>query len=276
MHRLQRSAPQRDTSLGWVRVIPSVVVDELRTLNFLSAREGKMTIAKSSYGTNLLPCTAFDQHSGRREVMLKTAAVMGSLLVPRFGRAQEPRKPTWMEIIGPFYPVAKPTNQDADLTQIDGRTERAQGDILYLRGRVLARDGTPVAGAVLEVWQANAAGRYAHFGDKNPAPLDANFQGYAQIVTDAEGRYSMKTIKPGAYPTPSGWMRAPHIHFDITGKVSRLVTALYFEGEPLNDQDRILKTSFNPKSQMTQVAGSDASSESGALKANWDIVLFTG
>jgi protocatechuate 3,4-dioxygenase beta subunit len=136
--------------------------------------------------------------------------------------------------------------------------------------------GTPVAGAVLEVWQANAVGRYAHIGDKNPAPLDPNFQGYARIVTDAEGRYSIKTIKPGAYPTPSGWMRAPHIHFDITGKVTRLVTAMYFEGEPLNDQDRILKTSFNPKSQMTQVDRADASSEPGTLKANWDIVLITG
>jgi protocatechuate 3,4-dioxygenase, beta subunit len=242
----------------------------------LSVRESKMMMVKSRYARNSMPCTAFDQHSGRREVMVKTAAVMGSLLLPRFGRAQEPRKPTWMEIIGPFYPVEKPTDQDADLTQIEGRTERAQGEILYLSGRVFARDGTPVVGAVLEVWQANAAGRYAHIGDKNPAPLDPNFQAYARIVTDAEGRYSIKTIKPGAYPTPSGWMRAPHIHFDITGKVTRLVTAMYFEGDPLNDQDRILKTSFNPKSQMTQADHADASSEPAALKANWDIVLITG
>jgi len=181
-----------------------------------------------------------------------------------------------MEIIGPFYPVDKPTDQDSDLTQIEGKADRAQGDILYLSGRVLARNGTPVVGAVLEVWQANAAGRYSHIGDKNLAPLDPNFQGYARIVTDAEGRYSVKTIKPGAYPVPSGWMRAPHIHFDITGKVTRLVTAMYFEGEPLNDQDLVLKTSFNPKSQMTQVDHANASSEPGALKANWDIVLITG
>jgi protocatechuate 3,4-dioxygenase beta subunit len=209
-------------------------------------------------------------------MMINTAAVIGSLLIPRLARAQEARKPTWMEIIGPFYPVDKPADQDADLTQIEGRTERAQGEILYLSGRVLARDGTPVVGAVLEIWQANAAGRYAHVGDKNPAPLDPNFQGYARIVTDAEGRYSIKTVKPGAYPVPSGWMRAPHIHFDITGKVTRLVTAMYFEGEALNEQDRILKTSFNPKSQMTQVERAAASSEAGALKANWDIVLITG
>jgi hypothetical protein len=116
--------------------------------------------------------------------MLKAVAAMGSLLLPRFGRAQEPRKPTWMEIIGPFYPVEKPTDQDADLTQIEGRTERAQGDILYLSGQVLAHNGTPVAGAVLEVWQANAVGRYAHIGDKNPAPLDPNFTGAGRVITD--------------------------------------------------------------------------------------------
>src|SRR5215204_5213416 len=107
-----------------------------------------MTMAKSRYVRNLLPCTALEQHNGRRDVMLKTAAVMGSLLLPRSGRAQEPSRPTWMEIIGPFYPVEKPTDQDADLTQIEGRTQRALGDILYLSGRVLARNGTPVVGAV--------------------------------------------------------------------------------------------------------------------------------
>ena len=133
-----------------------------------------------------------------------------------------------------------------------------------------------MAGAVLEIWQANAAGRYAHTGDKNPAPLDPNFGGYARIVTDSEGRYAIKTIKPGAYPVPSGWMRAPHIHFDVTGSVTRLVTAMYFEGEALNDQDRILKTSFNPKSQMTQVERSESGNAAGALRATWDIILWTG
>jgi len=230
------------------------------------------TMAKS----RLLRCTASEQHNARRRVMVNTAAVIGSLLMPRLARAKEPLRPTWMEIIGPFYPVEKPADQDADLTQVEGRPERAQGQVLYLSGSVLARDGTPVVGAILEVWQANAAGRYAHVGDKNPAPLDPNFQGYARIVTDAEGRYSIKTIKPGAYPVPSGWMRAPHIHFDITGKVTRLVTAMYFEGEPLNDQDRVLKMSFNPESQMTQAERADASPEPGALKASWDIVLITG
>jgi len=233
-------------------------------------------MGRMSYLRNPLPCTGGDYLPGRRDALLKALSLAGAILLPGISRAQEALKPTWMEIIGPFYPVEKPEDQDADLTVIAGRTERAQGDILDLSGRVLSRSGAPVAGAVLEIWQANAAGRYAHIGDKNPAPLDPNFVGYARIVTDSEGRYAIKTIKPGAYPVPSGWMRAPHIHFDVTGKVTRLVTAMYFEGEALNDQDRILKTSFNPKSQMTQVERTQSGTAAGTMRATWDIILMTG
>ncbi len=230
-----------------------------------------MNSAKRSCHRTPLPFTAGDHLPGRRQALLKGLSLATAGLLPGMSRAQQPLKPTWMEIIGPFYPVEKPADQDADLTMVAGRTERAEGEILYLSGRVLARTGVPVAGAVLEIWQANAAGRYAHPGDKNPAPLDPNFQGYARIVTDSEGRYAIKTIKPGAYPVPSGWMRAPHVHFDVTGRLTRLVTAMYFEGEALNEQDRILQTSFNPRSQMTQ-----AQSGEGGLRATWDIVLTTG
>jgi protocatechuate 3,4-dioxygenase, beta subunit len=232
-----------------------------------------MTTKKRSYLRNPLRCTGGHHCPGRREALLKTLSLAGLGLLPGIGRAQEPLRPTWMEIIGPFYPVGKPADQDADLTLIAGRAERAQGDILYLSGRVLAGNGAPVAGAVLEIWQANAAGRYAHTGDKNPAAVDPNFQGYARIATDSEGRYAVKTIKPGAYPVPGGWMRAPHIHFDVTGRLTRLVTAMYFEGDALHDQDRVLKMSFNSKSQMTQV---ENGSEAGTLRATWDIVLMTG
>jgi protocatechuate 3,4-dioxygenase, beta subunit len=233
-------------------------------------------MGKRWYLRSLLPCTDGDHLPARREALLKGLSLAAASFLPGLSHAQEAPKPTWMEIIGPFYPVEKPTDQDADLTMIAGRPERAQGNILHLSGRVLARNGAPVAGAVVEIWQANAAGRYAHTGDKNPAPLDPNFEGYARIVTDAEGRYSIKTIKPGPYPVPSGWMRAPHIHFDVSGKVTRLVTAMYFEGEALNEQDRILKMSFNPSSQMTRVDLSDSGSAAGPLRATWDIVLFAG
>jgi protocatechuate 3,4-dioxygenase, beta subunit len=235
-----------------------------------------MTMKKGSYLRSPLPCTNGDHLPARRKALFKGLSLAFASFLPGMSHAQEAPKPTWMEIIGPFYPVEKPTDQDADLTAIAGRTGAAQGNILHLSGRVLARNGAPVPGAVVEIWQANAAGRYAHTGDKNPAPLDQNFEGYARIVTDSEGRYSIKTIKPGAYPVPSGWMRAPHIHFDVSGKVTRLVTAMYFEGEALNEQDRILKMSFNPKSQMTPVDVTDSGSAAGTLRATWDIVLFVG
>ena len=235
-----------------------------------------MTMRRVPRLHSALPQTGGDHHPSRRDVLLKALSLAGIGLLPATGRAQEALKPTWMEIIGPFYPVEKPADQDADLTLVAGKTERAKGDILHLSGRVLARNGAPIAGAVLEIWQANAAGRYAHIGDTNPAPLDPNFEGYARVVTDSEGRYAIKTIKPAAYPVPSGWMRAPHIHFDVTGKVTRLVTAMYFEGDALNEQDRILKTSFNPKFQMTQLQRTENGSEASTLRATWDIVLITG
>jgi protocatechuate 3,4-dioxygenase beta subunit len=89
-------------------------------------------------------------------------------------------------------------------------------------GRVLDPKGTPVKGARIEIWQANAAGRYAHVADTSPAPLDPNFEGFAVVQTDSEGRYRFKTIKPAAYPIGAGGpMRPPHIHFDVLGKYSR-------------------------------------------------------
>ncbi len=99
-------------------------------------------------------------------------------------------------------------------------------------GRVLNAGGEPVSGARIEIWQANAHGRYAHPADDNPAPLDPNFQGYAKLLTDADGRYRFKTIKPSAYPA-GAFMRPAHIHFDVTGKLDRLVTQMYFPDDPL-------------------------------------------
>lgn len=229
--------------------------------------------------SRLLQPTAWDHDQGRR-VVLRAGLAFGAIsLVAPLGLAhgQQPSRPTAMEVIGPFYPVSKPSDQDTDLTQVTGRSGRAQGQVLYLTGRVLARSGEPIPGAVLEVWQANAAGRYAHAGDRTLAPEDPDFQGYARLVTDSEGRYAIKTVKPGPYPASRpGWMRPPHIHFDVTGKVTRLVTAMYFEGDPLNEQDLLLKVSFAPQTQMTRLEAAAAGQEPDALRATWDIVLITG
>src|SRR5438128_393046 len=136
-------------------------------------------------------------------------------------------------VAGPFYPLmSKPVDRDADLTVINGRTTRAQGQVLHLMGQVLNIKGAPVKGVQVEIWQTNAAGRYDHPSDPNPAPLDPNFQGYGVTTTDAEGRYRFKTVKPGAYPVTQGWDRPPHIHFELNGRADRHITQMWFPDQP--------------------------------------------
>lgn len=181
-------------------------------------------------------------------------------------------RPTADDAMGPFYPLAA-ADEDADLTAAPGRTDRARGTLLYLSGRVLDPRGAPVAGAVIEMWQANAAGRYAHPRDDNPAPLDPAFSGFARLRTDEQGRYQIKTVKPGEYPG-----RTPHLHFAVRGQRSRLVTQMYFEGEPRNERDGLLG-SRSPASKATLISrwGTPGSThEKGALVALWDVVLASG
>jgi len=138
------------------------------------------------------------------------------------------------QVLGPYFPVASASVSSGDLTVGDGREGRAQGEIIEVKGRVLNREGEPVRGARLTIWQANAFGRYAHPNDSNPLPLDANFVGFAAMVSDHNGSYRIKTVKPGAYPVGPGQMRPPHIHFEVQGNFERLITQMYFPGEPLN------------------------------------------
>lgn len=219
----------------------------------------------------------------RRE-MLEVLAAFGSLAVTQtVGSvfAQEAaRQTTPMQTVGPFYPVLRPLDHDMDLTVIKGRRGRAQGKLLHLTGRVLNSRGEPVRGAKVELWQANAQGRYAHPADVNPAPLDRYFQGFGVQVTDREGRYRFKTIKPGAYPinpaNPDG-VRPPHIHFDVTGMKDRLTTQMYFPEEPLNEQDVIFKRLGSGKNAAVgTVLPLTKELEPDSLLVNWDIVLDKG
>ena len=141
------------------------------------------------------------------------------------------------EVPGPFYPVLKPAENDADLTRLHGRDAQAAGEIVTVEGRILDRHMQPIPNARLELWQANMHGRYAHPNTGNPAPLDPNFQGYADLRADAGGNWRITTVKPGAYAD-----RTRHIHFDVTGRSGRLVTQMYFDDEAaLNAADPFLR-----------------------------------
>jgi protocatechuate 3,4-dioxygenase beta subunit len=180
------------------------------------------------------------------------------------------------QILGPFYPVSERPDPAADLARPGGGAAEAQGQLIHVRGRVLNSFGKPVSHARIDIWQANAAGKYRHPSDANPAPLDPAFNGFARLTADASGRYSFRTIKPGGYPTAEGDMRPPHIHFDIEGRFDRLVTQLYFAGEAENQTDRWLNAAPHPERLIVTLQELPSQRETRALTAHFDIVLTTG
>jgi protocatechuate 3,4-dioxygenase, beta subunit len=166
---------------------------------------------------------------------------------------------------------------DDDLTrQHDGEP---LGERIVVHGRVVDERDRPIRGALIEVWQANAAGRYRHDVDRHPAPLDPNFSGAGRCLTDDEGRYRFTTIKPGAYPWrnhDNAW-RPAHIHFSVFGRafVQRLVTQMYFPGDPLFPFDPIFNAVRDEGVRELLVARFDyaATEPEWALGYEWDIVL---
>jgi protocatechuate 3,4-dioxygenase beta subunit len=166
------------------------------------------------------------------------------------------RAPTLSELTGPAEVAKRVQLLGGDIAGHGDK--QAIGQLMHLRLRVVDEDGAPVAGSVVEVWQANGAGRYIHPNDDDHAPVDANFYGAARLATDAAGVLELRTVKPGAYPVPTndGWWRPPHIHFSVFGRVwlSRLVTQMYFPGEPLNAQDRIFNAVPDAKARERLVA----------------------
>lgn len=166
---------------------------------------------------------------------------------------------------------------DADLTT--GFGGEPLGERIVVQGRVLDDAGKPVPHVLLEIWQANAAGRYAHEADRHRAPLDPNFAGAGRTLTDADGRYRFVTIKPGAYPWrnhANAW-RPAHIHFSVLGRSlgQRLVTQMYFPADPLLDFDPIFRSVPDPRARALLVARFDlqTAEPEWALGYAWDIVL---
>src|SRR5713101_790067 len=155
------------------------------------------------------------------------------------------RRPlTLSELTGPNGLQRKLEVGDGDLSRAVPGGPRAIGQFIWVAGRVMDEDGSPIAGAVIELWQANAAGKYIHELDRHEAPVDPNFTGLGRLVTDRQGQYQFFSIKPGAYPVMESdwWWRPPHIHFSIFGPswMNRFVTQIFFPGEPLNEVDLLL------------------------------------
>jgi protocatechuate 3,4-dioxygenase, beta subunit len=173
-----------------------------------------------------------------------------------------------------WWPVGE---SDNDLTR--HHEGEPLGERIIVSGRVLDEDGRPLRGALLEIWQANAAGRYRHHRDDHPAPLDPNFSGAGRTITDDEGRYRFTTVKPGAYPWrnhENAW-RPAHIHFSIFGSTfrTRLVTQMYFPGDPLFAHDPILQSIHDERARNRLVSRFDLSvtEPEWALGYIWDVVL---
>jgi len=184
---------------------------------------------------------------------------------------------TLSEITGPTYPYGRMEPTDNDLTvQHEGEP---LGERIIVQGRVLDEDNRPVPNTLVEIWQANAAGRYTHRVDSHPAPLDPNFSGAGRTLTDSEGRYRFTTIKPGAYPWlnhDNAW-RPAHIHFSLFGTsfLSRLITQMYFPGDPLMPYDPILNSIPDERARQRLVAHFDlnVTRPEWALGYTFDIIL---
>jgi protocatechuate 3,4-dioxygenase beta subunit len=200
--------------------------------------------------------------------------------------ARSPRMPlvllpeTQTERSGPVFGHGLIRANDNDLTaQHDGEP---LGERIYVHGRVLDEEGRPVRGALVEVWQANAAGRYRHHVDNHEAPLDPNFAGAGRMLSDEQGRYCFKTIKPGPYPWGNHYnaWRPAHIHFSLFGAgiLSRLVTQMYFPGDPLQPLDPIFNSIPDEAARQRLIArlNMERAEPNYALAYAFDIVLRGG
>jgi len=200
------------------------------------------------------------------EGVVTVAAGLG--LRPLAAAAALPVTPA--QTAGPFYPLEIPTDSDNDLIHIAGREGTAKGAVTYVSGRILDRDGRPISGARVEIWQCDANGRYHYVRDARAGPpADENFQGYGQAVSDATGAYHFRTIRPVPYPG-----RTPHIHFTVSAPgIPHLTTQMYVAGEPQNEHDFVLMSVRDPAARARLIVPLHPAAEPGALAGTFDIVI---
>lgn len=178
----------------------------------------------------------------RRSLLVNSLVAVGGLVVGVPAARALSCGVTPEQTEGPFYPDMDQADKDTDLTTVQGRTGQALGRMILVQGVVSDEECRPVAGVMVEIWQACESGKYNHRSDPNPARLDPNFQYWGKALTDGYGFYRFKTVVPGAYQASASWRRPPHIHFKVHKLgYHELITQLYFQGDPLNDRDLILK-----------------------------------
>ncbi|MGU9956399.1 MAG: intradiol ring-cleavage dioxygenase [Arenicellales bacterium WSBS_2016_MAG_OTU3] len=169
------------------------------------------------------------KHDQTRRRLLKTTAALAAVAAkPAAAALLTPR-----QSLGPFYPESLPNESDADLTRMKGQSGIAAGEVTDLSGVIVDPTGQPIPGVLVEIWQCDAGGNYHHPRDRKTASYDSSFQGYGRRLTDADGAYAFRTIKPVPYPG-----RTPHIHFQVSGEdIQTLVTQMYVAGEDGNEHD---------------------------------------
>lgn len=171
---------------------------------------------------------------------------------------------------GPFYPIELPLDQDNDLTHVAGRTGVARGEILDVAGTLVDERGTPLRGVKIEIWQVNAYGRYHHPHDAQDKPWDPDFQGFGRTLTDDQGRYRFRTVRPVAYPG-----RAPHTHFALSDRrFPTFYTQMYIAGAPENAGDFLLSRIDRREARDSLIVELvPAATEGAHLQGQFDIVL---
>lgn len=213
-------------------------------------------------------------HLTRRALARQAGVFAGAAFLP--GSVVAALAATPRQVEGPFYPVDDQPEKDLDLTRLEGHAAPATGEVILVRGRVLDTSGKPLQGAIVDVWQANHYGRYSHPEDRNSAPLDPNFQGWAILETSGDGRYGFRTVKPGAYyqgRAGESPQRPRHIHFKVSvPDGSTLVTQMYFDGDPLIEQDDVIARVPEERRHLL-IAKSTVDEASGVPLYRFDVVL---